>query len=201
MFFLFQVIVVVVGATLHVLFDRKPERRSRRRVVELYLVWLMAGGGVTAIVAGLGHTGPYSAEVAEGIGYRRSMFQWEIGWADIAIGVLGLGCIWKRGSWMTAAVTVLAISYWGDAIGHIVQYITHDNTAPENVWAIPSDLIQPALAIALLVTYRLLSREELSSDTTGEPTNTETSVLAEVAVGLGDRPGFSAHTDPEGVGG
>lgn len=37
------------------------------------------------------------------------MFPWEVGWGDIALGVLGVGCAWKkvRGQWMTAAMDLL----------------------------------------------------------------------------------------------
>ncbi len=80
-----------------------------------------------------------------------------VGWADVAIGVLGIGCAWRRDGWLTAAVVVLAICYWGDAIGHIMQYTVHDNTAPDNVWAIPSDIIGPLLAVVLLIAYRRMS--------------------------------------------
>jgi hypothetical protein len=46
------------------------------------------------------------------------------------------------------------VQYGGDAIGHIMEYVAHDNTAPSNVWAIPSDILQPIVAIVLLVIYR-----------------------------------------------
>lgn len=46
---------------------------------------------------------------------------------------------------MAAAVVVLAIYFAGDGIGHIMQWSAHQNTAPENIWAIPSDFVQPAL--------------------------------------------------------
>ncbi len=55
---------------------------------------------------------------------------------------------------MTAAVVTLVIMYWGDAIGHVMELVAHDNQAPSNVWAIPSDVLQPLLAAILLVLYR-----------------------------------------------
>lgn len=184
MFFLTQMIIVVVGAIVHILLDHKANRRTQRRVVELLLIWLLGAGGVMAIVAGIGHIGPNSAEVAEGIGYRSSMFQWEIGWADIAIGVAGLGCIWRRNGWLTCATTVLAISYWGDAIGHIMQYSANGNTAPNNVWAIPSDILQPFLVIGLLIAYRITDRD-LSLSAKAQPeadaVRLKATVLAEAA--------------------
>lgn len=84
------------------------------------------------------------------------MFQWEVGWGDIALGVLSVGCAWRalRGQWMTAAVVVLTIQYGGDAIGHLMQWVANNNTAPDNVWALPSDVLQPLIAIVLLAAYR-----------------------------------------------
>jgi hypothetical protein len=38
-----------------------------------------------------------------------------------------------------------------------MQWTVHDNTAPNNVWAIPSDILGPLLAVMLLVAYRRMS--------------------------------------------
>jgi hypothetical protein len=91
-------------------------------------------------------------------GYTPSMYAWEVGWADIAIGALGAACARQalRGQWMTAAVAVLAISFGGDAIGHIVAWNAHGDTAAANVWAIPADVVQAGLAVLLLIIYRRL---------------------------------------------
>ncbi|MEQ7126737.1 DUF6790 family protein [Actinopolymorpha sp. B11F2] len=155
-FFTLTLATLVVGALLHTLLDRDPARRTRRRMVELWLLWFVVGGGVWAIVGGISHIGPTSDQIATSIGYRQSMFQWEVGWADITVGVLGLMCIWKRDSWLTAAVVAVAILYWGDAIGHIMEWVAHDNTAPSNIGAIPSDILQPLVAVILLIAYRAL---------------------------------------------
>ncbi len=153
-FFLTPWILTFGGWAVHVALDRSPQRRTAHRVIELLLLWVLVLGGVWALIGALGHLGPNSAEIAEGIGYAPSMFQWEVGWADVAVGVLGIGCIWMREQWLTAAVVVLSICYLGDAVGHIMQYSVHNNTAPDNVWAIPSDILGPVLAIVLLIAYR-----------------------------------------------
>ncbi len=98
--------------------------------------------------------------LAPQIGYTQSMFQWEIGWADIGIGVLLVACIWERRSWMTAAVVMFVISYVGDAIGHVMQYTEHDNRAPANVWPMWFDFIQPLIALLLLLAYRRLTQAD-----------------------------------------
>ena len=51
-------------------------------------------------------------------------------------------------------MVLVAISYGGDAIGHIMEYVAHNNTAGANVGAIPSDLWEPVVAIVLLIAYR-----------------------------------------------
>lgn len=162
MLFLITFFAPVILATIHVFVDRKDDRRSKRRVVELYLIWWIAGSGFWGVFSGFGHIGPTRAEIAAQIGpaYIPSMFQWEVGWSDIAVGTVLFLCIWKRGSFMTAAVIVWAISYWGDAIGHIMQMTHHDNQAVANVWTIPTDIAGPLTAIILLVVYRRLSKSQ-----------------------------------------
>lgn len=155
-FFAFQWVAILVGFGVHLLVDRRRHGHLHGRAVELALLWVVVFGGAWAIYGGLGHISGMSDQLAEQIGYAPSMFQWEVGWGDIALGVLGVGCAWRslRGQWMTAAVVVLVIAYGGDAIGHIMQWVANDNTAPNNVWAIPSDIVQPLVAVALLLAHR-----------------------------------------------
>jgi hypothetical protein len=156
-YFVFQWVVILGGAVVHLLVDRRRHGATPGRAVELFLLWVLVAGGAWAIWGGIGHISGMSDELAENIGYQQSMFQWEVGWGDIAVGVLGVGCAWKRlrGTWMTAAVVALTFAYGGDAIGHAMSWWGDDaNTAPDNVWALPSDIVQPLLAIALLAGYR-----------------------------------------------
>jgi hypothetical protein len=154
MYFLLTVLIPIVGALVHIFVDKKPNRRTAPRVVELWLIWILAGTGAAGLVGAFGHVGPNSTEIAEDIGYRQSFFQWEVGWGDFALSIVLIMCIWKRGSFMTAAVIVLVVQYGGDAIGHIMQWVEHDNTEPGNVWAIPTDIIFPLAAAILLYYYR-----------------------------------------------
>ncbi|WP_254699233.1 DUF6790 family protein [Rhodococcus sp. SGAir0479] len=155
-FFLIQWGVLVLGGAAHIAVDRHPDRRTATRVYELIALWAVVGGGAWTVFGGIGHIGPTSDEIADGIGYTQSMFQWEVGWADIAIGAAGIACAWKanRGGWTSAAVFVLLVYFWGDGIGHIVQWTAHDNTEPMNVWAIPADFLQPLIAVVFLALYR-----------------------------------------------
>jgi hypothetical protein len=154
--FLTEWATMLLGFAVHAAVDRSPYRRTRARLVELALLWLLVLGGFWAIFGGVFHLGPTADQIAAEIGYAPSMFQWEVGWADISLGVLGMGCAWSRNrdGWMTAAVIALLIAFWGDGIGHIMSLVAHNNTAPDNVWALPSDFLQPLLALVLLWIYR-----------------------------------------------
>jgi hypothetical protein len=156
-FFLLPFIVAVIGA----LVQTRKHHATGARSLELWLVWWMVTSGVIAVFGGLGHIGPNSDSIAEGIGYRQSFFQWEVGWYDIGIGVLLIGSAWRRDlGWLTATVVMWAIGYGGDAIGHAMQWIEHDNTEPSNIWALPSDIIGPAVAIGLLLALTKARRLE-----------------------------------------
>ncbi len=155
-YFLSSWVISIMGFLIHLFADRHVDRRTKHRVIELAMLWLLVVTGVFGLLGAYGHVSGMSEELAEQIGYAPSMFQWEVGWGDFALCVLLIALVQRkfRGKWLTAAVVVLTIQYGGDAAGHIMQYVAHDNTAPSNVWAIPSDILQPLIAIALLVAYR-----------------------------------------------
>lgn len=152
-FFVLFWILLVAGFAINALLDRHPQRRTKPRLVELALLWVVVFGGVWGLIGVFSHIGPYSAQTAASIGYAPSMFQWEVGWGDLTLCVLGIGSFWFRDRWLTAAVVAVTISFGGDAIGHIMQW-SQGNLAPDNTWATPSDILQPLLGILLLIAYR-----------------------------------------------
>jgi hypothetical protein len=82
------------------------------------------------------------------IGWAVSPFQYEVGIADLTIGVLGLLAFWGNFSFRLAAVIAGVVWYWGDAIGHVRQMIVAHNYAPGNAgswfW---TDVIVPLLLV------------------------------------------------------
>jgi hypothetical protein len=155
-FFLFQWAVVIVGFAVHVGLDRSSLRRTGGRVAELAALWLIVGQGFFVVWGGAFHIGPTSSDIAAQIGYAPSMFQWEVGWADIAIGLamMALALPRFRGAWTNAVLFVLTVYFVGDGIGHIMQLVGDGNTAPDNLWAMPSNFVLPALAIGLVALAR-----------------------------------------------
>ena len=155
-FFASSWVITIIGWVIHVFADKHANRRTGHRVLELFYLWFLVVTGAFAILGGIGHVSGMSNELAIQIGYTQSMFQWEVGWGDIALGVVLVMVAKKsfRDGWLTAGVVVLTIQYGGDAIGHIMEYVAHNNTAPSNVWAIPSDIAQPIIAVVVLIIYR-----------------------------------------------
>jgi hypothetical protein len=148
-FFLFMWIVLLGGLALHVTFDRSPLRRTGARVLELTALWFVVVGlGVNGVLAGLVHLGPGAPAAAESIGWSPSPFQWENGGSDLAVGLAGLAVAWRRfrGGWMSAVIAVAFVQLWLDGIQHVTQWLLHGNTAPDNVGAIPTCFLVPAIA-------------------------------------------------------
>jgi hypothetical protein len=155
--FLVFAAIALIGAAIHCHRDSRP--RSSARTLEIFLVWWMVVAvGVAAIFGAMFHffDGP---KTAQEIGFTNGDggFQTEVGFADLAIGVLGVLCCRFRDGFLLAAVIAVSIAYLGDAYGHLHQAAIHDNHAPDNtgltLWA---DFIAPLVAIAL---YAARSRQ------------------------------------------
>ncbi|MFL5872006.1 MAG: DUF6790 family protein [Solirubrobacterales bacterium] len=153
--FLFFAAIALIGAAIQA--HRQPRPRSTGRTLEIFLIWWMVVAvGVAAIFGSMFHffDGP---DTAREIGYTNGDggFQTEVGFADLAIGILGVLCARFRDGFLLAAVIAVSIAYLGDAYGHLHQAAIHDNHAPDNtglvLWA---DFIAPLVAIGLYAASR-----------------------------------------------
>lgn len=140
-------------------------QRTRGRIVEVFLLWwLVLAVGAAGIAGAAFHVfdGP---AIAEMIGYTRGDggFQFENAMGDLAIGVAGVLCIWIRGNFWLATIVVTSIQYYGDAVGHVHQWLANGNTEPGNI-GIPLylDVIVPVVATVLYVLMRRAFRKEES---------------------------------------
>jgi hypothetical protein len=152
---LILMVVAPIGAWIQL---RRQGPHRPARTVEVYLLWWLA---VAVGVSGVLQTAEHvfnGAATAEDIGFTRgdSGFQFENAMGDFAIGVAGLLCIRFRGLFWLAVLIVTAVQYYGDAIGHVYQWIENDNTNQGNIgpplWV---DLIVPTVGLLL---YWLMSR-------------------------------------------
>jgi hypothetical protein len=120
--------------------------------VERLLAWvLLLPIGITGLWAGISHVF-FPATAAAHIGWQVSPFQFEVGMADLAIGVTACVSFWRDLSFKAAAVCAASIFLLGDAAGHIREMAVAGNFAPGNA-GVPfyMDVICPALAITLLI--------------------------------------------------
>jgi hypothetical protein len=153
--FLFFAGIALIGATVQVY--RERDSRSGARAIEIFLIWWMVVAvGLAAIFGAMFHLfdGP---DTAREIGYTNGDggFQTEVGFADLAIGVLGVLCARFRDGFLLAAIVAVSICYLGDAYGHIHQAAIHDNHSPDNGGLLlASDFITPLVAIGLYAASR-----------------------------------------------
>jgi disulfide bond formation protein DsbB len=125
--------------------------RDGKPAAERFLAWiLLLPIGVTGLWAGISHIF-FPAVAAAHIGWQVSPFQFEVGTADLAIGVTACIAFWRDLAFRAAAVCAASVFLLGDAIGHIREMAEAGNFAPGNA-GLPfyMDIICPVLAIALV---------------------------------------------------
>jgi hypothetical protein len=148
-------ILAIVSAVVHMAYYRKDWNASTVATVLLSYI-LFFNMGIMGLLAAYAHVfmGP---ETAREIGWEpESPFQFEMGMANLAFGVLGILSYWIRGRFWDAACIGWAILLIGCFVGHVINYYTFNNTAPYNIgisiWFF--DLFIPILALGLLAYIR-----------------------------------------------
>ncbi len=74
----------------------------------------------------------YGPEIAAGVAWSWSPFQYELGFSELGLGLLGiLSPLFKRGFWLA---TIIASSVWliGGSAVHLYSYYVYGNTAIES---------------------------------------------------------------------
>ena len=129
-----------------------PVFRGPENLAGSMLSWiLLLPIGVTGIWAASFHVF-FPQVAAADIGWQTSPFQFEVGMADLAVGVTACVAFRRALAFKEAAVIAASISLLGDAVGHVHQMLAAGNFAPGNA-GIPffTDIICPVLAISLLL--------------------------------------------------
>ena len=97
----------------------------------------------------------FSESTAAHIGWQTSPFQYEVGIADLVVGVLGVLAF--RGNFGFRLATTLAttIWQWGDGVGHVRQMIVAHNYEPGNAGSLFwGDVLIPMVIIVALIASR-----------------------------------------------
>lgn len=155
-------ILPLLLASVVIAIDKSVNTRERR--LEIFLIYIFAFSAAGGIAGALGHFF-YSDVVAEAIGWETgSPFQLEIGFANLALGVLAVIAIGRRDGFREATVIAGTIFGVGAFIVHMVDLAQTGNLAPGNIIININNLGRPALLIFFL---RALRREERSPETEG----------------------------------
>lgn len=189
--FAFTVLPVLL-ATLHVRLDTSA--KGRLRTAEVYLIYLFVLGVAAGGLSGFfGHVFTPDT-VAESIGWPTgSPFQQEMGFANLALGVLGFIAAERRDGFREATVIAIAIVGVGATLVHVTDMVREGNLAPGNSLQNIGNLLKPALLIPILIVSRRSAPDE-ADDLSFDPwrrTVLRTAGIVTAIVGAGFGIGFS----------
>lgn len=144
-------------AVIVIALDKSVNSRERR--LEVFLIYVFAFSAAGGIAGALGHFFASDA-VAEAIGWETgNPFQLEMGFANLALGVLAAIAISRQDGFREATVIAGTILGVGAFIVHMVDLARTGNLAPGNIIININNLGRPALLIFFLWALR---REERS---------------------------------------
>ena len=97
----------------------------------------------------------FGDKIAALIGWEKgSPFQYEVGLADLAMGVLGILCGYYTGLFWLATIIMTSIFLWGCVIGHLRDMIKNKNFNPgSSGFVFWWGLLMPIALIILYVYY------------------------------------------------
>ena len=125
---LFAVAVVTTIAKL------RRFRMEHRPVSAAYVFWgelLFYNVGIGFVLVGIFHA-YFSHIAAPAIGWSPSPFEYELGWIEIALGLVAVMALWRGYEFRLAATIVFAIFALAAAAGHIQEILCCRNYAPGN---------------------------------------------------------------------
>jgi hypothetical protein len=147
--------ILFVAALAVAVLVKRPARFSTR-----LLDWmLLLSVGVEESWAGLFHVFfPHIA--AASIGWEVSPFQFEIGVADIAIGVTAIRSFWSPLAFKAATIAYITLFYAGVAIGHVREAVTSANFSANNFGLL---LLITIIKVFLLPALYLMAKGNISA--------------------------------------
>ena len=164
--FLFLILPLLLGLGI-ILLDRSVNSRERR--VEVFLIMLFGiGVGGSGIASFFGHVF-LSDIVADSVGWPAgNPFQLEMGFANLALGLLGIIAAGRRDGFREATVIAVSVLGIGASIVHFQDLAATGNMAPGNTIQNIANLIKPAFLIPLLIVSGSEAQSASSSAITAE---------------------------------
>lgn len=117
-----SVALALVAASIHLGLS-SSRRSSRAAIAATYLLhMLVIYVGLMGLLTAYAHV-CRPVQTSASIGWSTSPYEYEVGMADLTVGVLGIFCLWLRGNFWLATAIANAVWLLGDAVGHIRQMI------------------------------------------------------------------------------
>jgi uncharacterized membrane protein len=135
--------------TLH-LGVSQSRRSSKAATYLLYLLVIYVG--LMGLLTAYAHVFR-PVQTSASIGWSTSPYEYEVGMADLTVGVLGICCLWLRGNFWLATAIANAVWLLGDAVGHIRQMALNNNHAANNSGIFLATEITMPFVILLLAIY------------------------------------------------
>ncbi|HVS46389.1 MAG TPA: DUF6790 family protein [Verrucomicrobiae bacterium] len=127
-------VILFVVALIVTIVKVRRAHFARRVVTTSYVLWgemLFYVLGIGSIYAGLMHA--YAQWiVAPSIGWVPSPFEYELGWAEVALGIVALMSLWRGYEFRLATTIVAFVFGWSVAAQHLHEMIYAHNYAPGN---------------------------------------------------------------------
>jgi len=105
--------------------------------------------GAQGIGAGIGHMF-FGPPIARSIGWEPSPFQWEVGGANLGIGIAGVWASSFHPDYWLAVIIVAMGFLWVAGIGHVRDVVKHHNLSVSNAGPILfTDFLIPAYCLLI----------------------------------------------------
>jgi len=155
MFQLFFVVLSILGASIHLAVSRKLRSSGGAAIAGTYLLYLFViYVGLMGLLTAYAHVFR-PVQTSASIGWSTSPYEYEVGMADLTIGVLGILCAWFRGNFWLATAIANAVWLLGDAVGHVRQVVENNNHAENNSGLfLYFEFVVPVVILALTLYVR-----------------------------------------------
>jgi hypothetical protein len=128
--------------------------RDRAHASEAVLMYVLGVSGAIGMFNVVSHT-VFASDVAASIGWPvGNPFQTEVGFANLAIGILGFACFWRYDFWLPAVIAK-SVFAWGAGLTHVLDIVRTGNLAANNAGPILAwDFLLPVVTIILYTLAR-----------------------------------------------
>jgi uncharacterized membrane protein len=155
------VIFALAAASVHLAVSPQS-RSSKAAIANTFLLYLLViYVGLMGLLSAYAHVFR-PLQTSASIGWSTSPYEYEVGMADLTIGVLGVLCLWIRGNFWLATAIANAVWLLGDAIGHLRQLVLNNNHAANNSGIfLVAEIFTPLLILFLaLYHHRATTQQE-----------------------------------------